>query len=169
MLFYSVFQTFHRKNDSLKSLNPEGPLGSYCVTSFFPLFDHMSVSFLWNKESQKDLLPGEKNLILLSFLRFMFLFPVFFCSFIIPFTEDSVFFLKSIFNFLLLLIVDLCHMFSGLFFHSFAVFVIILKHHGIIIQNTYFVLLVPGFLLVRSVITGLEYLGSCRQMKTLFC
>ena len=29
VLFNSVFQTFHRKKDSLKSLNPEGPLGSY--------------------------------------------------------------------------------------------------------------------------------------------
>ena len=47
----------------------------------------------------------------LSFLlsRFFFL-----CSFIIPFTDDSISFLKSIFNFLLLLIIDLCHTFSQL-------------------------------------------------------
>ena len=39
MLFYSVFQTFHRKNDSsvvLKSLNPEGPLDSYLYEVILP-------------------------------------------------------------------------------------------------------------------------------------
>ena len=107
MLFYSVFQTFHSKNDSQK-----GPLGSYLCDITSCSFDHVSVSFLWNKESQKDFLPDEKNLIFLSFLRSIFLFPVFLCSFIFPFMEDSVIFIKLIFNFLLFFIVDLRHVFA---------------------------------------------------------
>ena len=77
-------------------------------------FDQVSVSFLWNKESQQDFLLGEKNLVFLTFLQSIFLFHVFLCSFIIPFTENAVIFVKSIFNFLLFLIVDLRHMFSRL-------------------------------------------------------
>ena len=77
MLFYSVFQTFHRKkNDSsvvLKSHNPGGPLGSYLwdvplpallVTSFFPLFWSYVSFCLWNKENKQDFLPDDKNFIL---------------------------------------------------------------------------------------------------------
>ena len=45
----------------------------------------------------------------------MFLFPVILMFFIISFTDDFFFFFKSIFDFLLLLIVDLCHTFSRLF------------------------------------------------------
>ena len=39
VLFHSVFHTFHRKNDSsvtLRSLNPEGPLGSYLYDITLP-------------------------------------------------------------------------------------------------------------------------------------
>ena len=99
MLFYSVFQTFHRKkNDGsvvLKSLNPEGPVGSCLCEVTLPALDHMSVSFLWNKENKQDfLLPvGEKNKIFLSFLWSVFLVPVFFCSLIIPFMEDVTIFI----------------------------------------------------------------------------
>ena len=73
MLFYSVFQTFHRKNVSsvVLSLNPEGPSGSYLC----------------------DFLPGDKKSKFLSFLRSIFLVPVFLCSFLIPFTEDFIIFL----------------------------------------------------------------------------
>ena len=92
-------------------------------------FDHMSVSFLWNKESQQDFYrvkkkqqqkkknkkKKKKKLVLLSFLRFIFLFPVFLYSFIVPFTDYSVFFVKSIFDFLLSLIVDIRPTFSRLF------------------------------------------------------
>ena len=39
VIFPSVFQTFHRKNDHsivLRSLNPEGPLGSYLCDVTLP-------------------------------------------------------------------------------------------------------------------------------------
>ena len=91
---YSVlyFIPSTEKNDSLvvlKSLNPEGPLGNYLCDVTLPIaFDHVSVSFLWNKESEQDFLSGEKNLIILSFLWSIFLFPVFLCSFIIPYYID---------------------------------------------------------------------------------
>ena len=92
----------------------------------------------------------------------MFLFPVFLhiCSFIVPFMDDYIFFVKSIFDFLLLLIIDLCHVFSQLFLSIVRDVCEHFKASWIIIQNAYFVLLVPDYLLVRSVITGLEYLGS---------
>ena len=74
---------------SLKSLNPEGSLGIYLCDFIFPaLLITCSVSFLWNKENKEDFLSGEKNLIYLSFSLEYFLFPVFLCSFIIPFTDD---------------------------------------------------------------------------------
>ena len=75
----------------------------------------MSVSFLWNKENNTIFYRVKKKLIFLSFLWPIFLVPVFLCSFIIPFTEDSIIFIKPIFNFLLFLIVDLRYMFSRLF------------------------------------------------------
>ena len=59
-------------------------------------------------------LSSEKNLIFLSFLQSIFLFPVFLCSFIIHITADSVILNKSIFNVLLFLIVNLHHMFLRL-------------------------------------------------------
>ena len=115
MLCYSVFQTFHRKNDYLvvlKSLNPEDPLGSYlCDVTFPALLIMCQFFFLWNKENKPNFLPGEKNLMFLSFFRSIFLVPVFLCSFITPFMEDSIF-IKSIFSILLFLIVDLHQMFS---------------------------------------------------------
>ena len=57
---YSIlyFKPSTEKNDSLvvlKSLNPEGPLGNYLCDVTLPIsFDHVSVSFLWNKESEQD-------------------------------------------------------------------------------------------------------------------
>ena len=78
----------------------------------------MSVPFLWNKENQQDFLPVIKNLNFFLFLRSIFLVPVFLCSFLIPFTEDLFIFFKSIFNFLLFLIIDLRHMFSRLTYLS---------------------------------------------------
>ena len=75
-------------------------------------------------------------------------------------------FLKSIFHFLL--VFDRLSM-----SYIFTTFLLIVSgvHDHIkaswgIHSNAYFDLLVPGYLLVRSVITGLEYLGSCRQTKT---
>ena len=46
---------------------------------------------------------------------------------------------------------------------SFSAFVVIFKHSGIIIENVYLVLLVPVYLLVRSVITGLRILGILQR------
>ena len=114
MLFYSVFHPFHRKNDSsviLKSLNPEG---SYLCDVTLPALIIKCQFLLWNKENKQDFLLGDKknlNFLLFSGLRSIFLVPVFLCSFIIPFTENSVIFIKSIFNILLFLIVDLHHTF----------------------------------------------------------
>ena len=120
MLFYSVFQTFHRKNDSsiiLKSLNPEGPLGSnLCDVTLLAFW----VSFLCNKESQQNFLSGEKNLIFLSFLRSKFLISCFLCSFIIPFMKIFLIFIKSIFNFLLFFTINLRHMFTRLSYWSWS-------------------------------------------------
>ena len=44
----------------MASLNPEGPLPVWHHSS--PYFDHMSVSFLWNKENKQNVLPGEKKI-----------------------------------------------------------------------------------------------------------
>ena len=99
----------------------------------------------------------------------MFLFPVFLCSFIIPFTEDFVYFVKSILDFLFLLIFELGHTFPGLFLLTVCGVSDHFKTSWIIIQNIYFVLLVLDYLLVQSVKSGWEYLGSCKQTKTLFC
>ena len=63
-------------------------------------FDHVSVSFLWNKENKLIFYRVKKNLIYFSCLQSIFLFPVFLCSLIIPFMEDSIIFIKSIFSFL---------------------------------------------------------------------
>ena len=78
----------------------------------------------------------------------MFLFPVFLCFSIIPFMGDSAFFIKSIFDFLLLLIIVLCHLFLQLFLSIIRGLRNHFKVLRIIIQNAYFVLLVPGYLLV---------------------
>ena len=51
VLFYSVFHTFHRKNDSsvvLMSLKPEVSLGSY-LCDVYRYLNYLSVSFLWTK------------------------------------------------------------------------------------------------------------------------
>ena len=121
MLFYSVFHTFNRKNDSLvalKSLNPEGPLGSYLCNSSHS-FNHMLVSFLWNKENKQDFLLGDKRSKFLSFSLVYFLVPVFFLFLSHSFSRKilllllnrfSIFFI--VFNCFLLLIVVLRHAFS---------------------------------------------------------
>ena len=89
MLFYSVFQTFHKKNDSLKSLNPEGPLGSHlCDVILHAILITCQFLFCGTKKVNRRFYRVKK--IFLSFLRSIFLFPVFLCSFIIPFTENSV-------------------------------------------------------------------------------
>ena len=102
---YSVlyFKPSTEKNDSsvvLKSLNPEGPFGSYLCDITLPTLNHVSVSFLWNKENKQEFLPDEKILVFLFFLRSIFLFPALLCSLIIPSTEDYAIFIKSIFYFL---------------------------------------------------------------------
>ena len=102
---YSIlyFKPFTEKNDSsvvLKSLNPEGPSGSYLCDVTLPALSIMCLFFFGTKKLT-GFLPGEKkDLIFLSFLWSIFLFPVFLCSLIILSTEDSVIFVKSIFNFL---------------------------------------------------------------------
>ena len=113
MLFYSVFQTFHRKNDSTRILNPEGPLGSYlCDITLSSLLLMCQFLFCGTKKVNRIFYRVKKNLNFLSFLQSIFLFPVFLCSFIIPFMEDSVIFIKLMFSFLLFLIVYLCRVFG---------------------------------------------------------
>ena len=156
MLFYSVFHTFHRKNDSsviLKSLNPEGPLGSYLCDITLPALLIMSVSFCGTKKINRIFYRVIKNLNVFLFLWSSFLVPVFFCSFLIPFMENLITFIKSIFGILLLLIVVSSHAFSRLvFFGTTLVFVSEVVHYN---SNNLLILFVPGYLLTRSVVTGL--------------
>ena len=56
----------------------------------------------------------KKNLIYFSFLWNISYFLIFLWSFSIPFTDDSISFQKLLFDFLLLLIINLCHTFSRL-------------------------------------------------------
>ena len=64
--------------------------------------------------------PGDKKSKFLSFLRSIFLVPFFLCSFLIPFTEDFINFMKSIFNILLfwspICVVHFCD--SGIHWHN---------------------------------------------------
>ena len=150
MLFYCVFQTFHRKKDSLvilKSLNPEGPLGSYLCDVTLPALS-ITCQFLFcgTKKINRIFYQVKKNLIFLSFLWSIFIVPVFLCSFITPFTEDSIIFIKSIFNILLFLIVDFRHVFTTfLLIVMTVVFSLNVVHNH---SNIYLVLFVPGYLLI---------------------
>ena len=74
LLFYSVFHTFNRKNDSsvvLKSLNPEGPLGSYLCDVTLPTLFITCQFFVWNKENKHDFLLGDKK------FKFLYLWSIF--------------------------------------------------------------------------------------------
>ena len=94
---------------------PKGPLGSYlCDITLATLLITCQFLFCGTKKVNRIFYRVKQNLIFLSFLWSIFLFPFFLCSFIIPFTEDSVILIKSIFSFLLFLFVDLRHMFSRL-------------------------------------------------------
>ena len=104
------FKPSTEKDVSSKNLNA---LDSYLCDVILPaLLIVCLFLFCGTKKNEQDFLPGEKNRILLSFLRSIFLFPAFLCSFIIPFTEDSIIFIKLIFSVLLFLIIDLDRMFS---------------------------------------------------------
>ena len=99
----------------MASLDPEGPLGIYlCDVTLPAVFVRCSVSFLWNKENKQHFSLGEKNIIYFSVFLTISYFMVFLCSFIIPFTDDSISFQILLFDFLLLLTVDPCHVFSRL-------------------------------------------------------
>ena len=82
VLFYSVFHTFHRKNNSsviLRSLNPEGPLGSYlCNVTLPPLMIRCQFLFC-GQESKHDFSPGERNQCFISFSPVNFLNPFLSC------------------------------------------------------------------------------------------
>ena len=122
MLFPSVFQTFHRKNDHsviLRGLNPEGSSGSYLCDITLPAFlITCYFFFLWNKENKLEFLPGDKKSKFLLFLRSIFLNPVFFCSFLIPFMENLIIFIKSISYTLFFVDCRLHHAFSQLSYFS---------------------------------------------------
>ena len=79
MLFYSVFHTFNRKYDSLvilKSLNPEGPLGSYLCDVTLPALLIMCQFLFCGQESKQRIFHGvKKNLYFLSFCPVNFLNP----------------------------------------------------------------------------------------------
>ena len=118
MLILFCFQTFHRKNNGsviLKSLNPEGPFKRYLCDITHPTLLIMCQFLFYGLESkQRIFLPGERNLFFLSFLWLNLLILTFVCSSVIPSTHDVIIFLKSIFNFLLLLKFCPCHEFSQL-------------------------------------------------------
>ena len=65
---------------------------------------------MWNKENKQDFLVGEK-IKFISVLSGITYFLVFLCSFIIPFTNDSISFQILLFYFLLLFIIDPYHTF----------------------------------------------------------
>ena len=131
MLFPSVFQTFHRKIDRsvvLRGLNPEGPLDSYLSDVTLPaLLITCQFSFCGTEKIKQDFLLGDKKYKFLLFLRSIFLFPVFFCSFLIPFTENLIIFIKAIFYILCLLVVVLRHAFSRLPYFSAQLSCLFLK------------------------------------------
>ena len=112
---YSIlyFTPSTEKNDSLvvlKNLNPEGPLSSYlCGVTLPALSVTCQLLFCGTKKINRIFIYKKSKF--LSFLWSIFLVPVFLCSFFIPFTEDSVIFIKSIFNILLFLIIKLHHTF----------------------------------------------------------
>ena len=119
MLFYSVFQTFHRKKDGsvvLKSLNPEGPFKRYLCDITLPAVLIRCQFFFCGQESKQRIFsPGERNLFL-SFFWLNLLILTFVCSSIIPSTHDAIILYKSIFDFLLLLLITCpCHEFSQFF------------------------------------------------------
>ena len=80
MLFYSVFQAFHRKkNDSFKvlmSLNPEGPLGSYLCDVLLPVL-LITCQFLFCRQEQRILYWVKKICIFFLFSGLIFLILVF--------------------------------------------------------------------------------------------
>ena len=70
VLFYSVLQTFHRKNDNSKSLNPEGPFGSYLCDITLPVFlNACQFLFCRTKKVNRIFYWVKKHLIFLSFLQ----------------------------------------------------------------------------------------------------
>ena len=88
---YSIlyFTPSTEKNDSsvvLKSLNPEGPSGSYlCDVTLPALLIRCQFLFCVIKKIKQDFLPGDKTSKFLSFLQsifLVFLVSVFLCSFI---------------------------------------------------------------------------------------
>ena len=68
VLFCSVFQNFHRKNDSLKSLNPEGTSGSYLCDVILPAILIMcQFLFCGTKKVNKDFYQVKKIYIFFLF------------------------------------------------------------------------------------------------------
>ena len=71
VLFYSVFQTFQRKNDRsviLKSLNPEGPLDSYlCDLTVPTLLITCQFLFCGQESKQRIFFLRVKKIYILSF------------------------------------------------------------------------------------------------------
>ena len=152
MLCYSLFKPSTEKRQVLIQKVPKHlPVWRHSAR----YFDHVSVSFLRNKENEQEFLPSEKNLIYLSFLRNTFYFLVFLCFFIIPF-------LTSILDFLLLLIVDPCHTVSRLLMTTVRG---VSKRRRIFILTVCLVLLVPGYQRVRS---DSWHMGSCRQTQIIY-
>ena len=122
MCYSILFSHLPQKNDRsvvLNSLNPEGPIGSYlCDVTLRALLITCQFLFCGTKKINRIFYRVIKNLSFFLFLRSIFLVPVFFCSFLIPFTENLIIFIKSIFSSLLLLIVVLRHAFSRLSYFS---------------------------------------------------
>ena len=110
----------------------------------------MSVSFLWNKENKNDFFNGDKKSKFLPFSLVYFLSFCFFCSFLIPFTEHLITFIKLIFNSMLLLIVNCFGTLVS--FGKILMFVLEVVCYD---SNILLILFVPDYLLMRSVITGL--------------
>ena len=113
MLFYSVFQTFHRKkplkkHDSsvvLKRFNPEGPFKRYlCEVTLHALL--ISVSFFSvDKNVNKGLFtPGEKKNYTFFLSPVKSINPYFHYGPLIPSTHDVIILCKLFFYFMLLLI-----------------------------------------------------------------
>ena len=122
MCYSILFSHLPQKKDCsfvLKSLNPEGLLGSHlCDVTLPALLIRCQFLFCGTKKINRSFYWVIKNLNFLLFLPSIFLVHVFFCSFLIPFTENLITFIKSIFNILLLLIVILRHAFSRLLYLS---------------------------------------------------
>ena len=100
---YSIlyFKPSTEKNDSsfvLKSPNPEGPLGSYLCEVILPALLIMCQFLSVEQKINRIFYRVIKKSKFLSFLQSIFLVPVFLFSFLIPFTEDFISFIKSIFN-----------------------------------------------------------------------